>query len=119
MLALADLLGDPRGEFLGAQRVDRDHRVDRLVDDLLEAGHVHAGLARFEVDHALQLGEVEAPGDVDDLLDAVDADAGEADLGCRHAGLDVADGGAGMVSIVAMTTKGTDPAGRDCGRVAE
>ena len=80
VLALAHLLGDPGGELLGAQGLGRDHGVDRLVDDLLEARHVHAGLAWLEVDHALQLGEIEAPGDVDHLLDAVDADPGQADL---------------------------------------
>ena len=44
-----------------ARRVsDEDDLVDRLVDDLLEAGHVDAGLARVEVDEAGELGEVEA-----------------------------------------------------------
>ena len=59
-LALAHLLGDVGGELLGAQGLAEDDGVDRLVDDLLEARHVDAGLARVEVDEALELGEVEA-----------------------------------------------------------
>ena len=69
------------GELLGAQGLIEDDPVDRLVDDLLEARHVDAGLLRVEVDEALELGEVEAAvarrpvaagsgGDVDHLLDA-------------------------------------------------
>ena len=44
-LALAHALGDVGGEPLGAERLAQDDLVDRLVDDLLEAGHVDAGLA--------------------------------------------------------------------------
>ena len=75
-LAVADALGDLGGEVLGLERVVEDGLVDRLVDDLLEAGHVDAGLARLEVDVALELGEEElragAVGgvDADHLLDA-------------------------------------------------
>ena len=58
-LAVADALGDPGGEVLGLQRLAEDGLVDRLVDDLLEAGHVGAGLPRVEVDVALELGEEE------------------------------------------------------------
>ena len=50
------------GEGLGAEGLAEDDRVDRLVDDLLEARHVDPGLARVEVDEALELGEVERPG---------------------------------------------------------
>ena len=42
---LADALGDVGGELLGAKRLAEDDLVDRLVDDLLEARHVDAGLA--------------------------------------------------------------------------
>ena len=63
-LAVAHALGDLGGEVLGLERVVEDGVVDRLVDDLLEAGHVDARLARLEVDEALELGEVEAGGGV-------------------------------------------------------
>ncbi len=59
-LALADLLGDVRGEVLGAQRLGENDGVDGLVDDLLEAGHVDAGLVGVEVDKGFELGEEEA-----------------------------------------------------------
>ena len=62
VLLLANLLGDLGGELLGAQRLAEDDVVDRLVDDLLEARHVDAGLARVEVDEALELGEEVAAG---------------------------------------------------------
>ena len=78
------------------QRLAEDDLVDRLVDDLLEARHVDAGLLRVEVDEALELGVEEAArrppsalGDADHLLDAGDADPREADLGRRGGGLDV------------------------------
>ncbi len=90
-LALADPLGDVRGKALGPERFAEDDGVDRLVDDLLEPGHVDAGLLGVEVDEALEVGVVEGfvagrtavlrPADSDDLLDADDADAGEADPG--------------------------------------
>ena len=60
VLALADLLGDVRGELLGAERLGEDDGVDRLVHDLLEAGHVDAGLVGVEVDEGFELGEEEA-----------------------------------------------------------
>ena len=94
-----------RGEVLGLQRFGQHPLVDRLVDDLLEAGHVGAGLPRLEVDEALELGEEELAGlavvavaggarvDPDHLLDADDADAGEADLGAGAARLDVGSRG--------------------------
>ena len=58
-LALAYALGDVRGKALGAKRLAEDDRVDGLVDDLLEAGHVDAGLLGVEVDEALEVGVVE------------------------------------------------------------
>ena len=55
-LALADLLGDVLGERLGAEGgLAEDHLADGVVDDLLEARHVRALLARAEVDEALEL----------------------------------------------------------------
>ena len=44
------------GEDLGAEGLAEHDLVDRLADDLLEARHVDAGLARVEVDEALELG---------------------------------------------------------------
>ncbi len=114
-LALADALGDVRGEALGAEGFAEDDRVDRLVDDLLEAGHVDAGLLGVEVDEALEVRVVEgfiarrAPvlgtAYADDLLDADHADAREADAGRGCLGLGVA-GGREVVSIgLAMAVK--------------
>jgi hypothetical protein len=54
---------------------------------------MHAGLARVEVDEALELGEVEAVAHVDDLLDAANPDSGQAHLGGGPGGLDVAASG--------------------------
>src|SRR5439155_4312932 len=83
-----------------AQRLAEDDGVDRLVHDLLEAGHVDAGLLRIEIYEALEVGVVEGfvaggatvlrSADADDLLNADDADAGEADSGGRRLGLRVA-----------------------------
>src|SRR4029079_12640241 len=99
----ADAGGDVRGQLLGAQRLTEDDAVDRLADHLLEARHVDTGLPRVEVDEAFELGEevvaraVSAvagdsamPADADHLLDAADADAGEAHLGARSRRLYVA-----------------------------
>ena len=92
-LALAHVLGDVGGEDLGVERLAEHDLVDRLGDDFLEAGHVDARLARIEVDEALEVGVVEvlvAVGlDPDHLLDAGDADPGEADHRLRRRGLDV------------------------------
>src|SRR3954470_12226732 len=78
-LALAHPLGDVGGQHLGLERLPEHDLVDRLADDLLEAGHMDAGLLRVEVDEALELGVEEvldAVGlDADDLLDAGDADS--------------------------------------------
>ena len=75
VLALADLLGDVLGERLGAERaLAEDHLADRVVDDLLEARHVRALLARPEIDEAFELGGEQlldpVLADADDLLDA-------------------------------------------------
>ena len=130
VLALADLLGDVRGEVLGAEGLGEDDGVDRLVDDLLEAGHVDAGLVGVEVDERFELGEEEAGGaagrggDVDDLLDAADADAGEADARVGSAGLDVAELGwravglAHGVRVAQGTPKHVSRAARGSCRIA-
>ena len=95
-----DLFGDVGGEALGAEGLAEDDGVDRLVDDLLEARHVDTGLLRVEVDEAFEVGVVEgfilggaavlAGADADDLLDADDADPGEAHPGRRCLRLGVA-----------------------------
>ena len=114
-LALADLLGDVGGEALGPQGLAEDDGVDGLVDDLLEAGHVDAGLLRVEVDEAFEVGVVEGlvaglaavlgAADADDLLDADDADAGEADSGGGGLGLGVAAGGKRLLGGIAHLIK--------------
>ena len=91
------------GEDLGAEGLAEHDLVDRLADDLLEAGHVDAGLARLEVDEALEVGVVEVLGavglDPDHLLDAGDADPREADLGRGHRRLHVGRGRAGVIVV--------------------
>ena len=59
VLALAHALGDVRGERLGLEGLADHDLVDRLVHDLLEARHVHAGLLRVEVHVALERRVVE------------------------------------------------------------
>ena len=92
-LPLAHLLGDVGGQDLGLERLAQHDFVDRLADDLLEAGHVDARLLWVEVDEALEPGVEEvldAVGlDPDHLLDAGDADAREPDLRRRQRGLNV------------------------------
>ena len=72
--ALAHALGDVGGELLGTKRLAEHDLVDRLVHDLLESGHVDAGLLGVEVDEALEVGVEEGlgsvGGDADLLLDA-------------------------------------------------
>jgi hypothetical protein len=75
-LALADDLRDPLGQDLGAEHGRAEHHLaDGVVDDLLEAAHVRALLARAEVDEAVQRrGEqvlaAVVVADADDLLHA-------------------------------------------------
>ena len=78
------------GERLCAKRgLAEDDLADRLVDDLLEAGHVGTLLETAEVDEAVQACMEELVPDPDDLLDAPDADPGQAHGDSRRAGLDV------------------------------
>src|ERR671919_736801 len=93
LLALANVGGDVRGEDLGLEGLAEHDLVDRLVEDLLEAGHVDAGLLRIEVDEALELGVVElllgVDSDAQDLLHTCDPYPREAELGARAPGLGV------------------------------
>ena len=59
-LPLDDTLRNALGEGFDDEGLTDHDLVDRLVDDLLEPRHVHALLARIEVDMALHLG-VEQP----------------------------------------------------------
>ena len=62
-LAVAHPLGDVLGQRLGPERaLAEDDLADRVVDDLLEARHVRALLARPEVDEALQPGREQLLG---------------------------------------------------------
>ena len=94
VLAVADALGDLLREDLGLEAALAEQDLaDRVVDDLLEAAHVRALLARAEVDEAVepgheQLRRVGLP-DADDLLDVRDADARQGDVDRRQRGLDV------------------------------
>ncbi len=93
-LALADELRDVLGQRLGLERRLAEHDLaDRLVDDLLEARHVRALLARPEIDHALEAGREQlldaVVAQADHLLDAGHPDAREAELHRRCLGLDV------------------------------
>ena len=108
---------------LSRERLAEHDRVDRLADDFLEARHVDAGLARVEVDEALEVGVVEvllAVGlDPDHLLDPGHADPREADLGRRHPGLHVGRRREGRRINGHRTMKGSDlpilPPGRSVG----
>src|SRR4051812_32867086 len=94
LLALADQLGDVRGQRLGLEGFVQDDLLDRLVDRLLEARHVRALLRRAEVDEALERGVEElrlvARGtDSDDLLHAGYPNARKTQMGGRATRLDV------------------------------
>jgi hypothetical protein len=70
---------------LGPERaLAEDDLADRVVDDLLEARHVRALLARAQVDEAVEPRGVErlVAGrlDADDLLDVGHADARQRDV---------------------------------------
>ena len=54
-LAADDVAGDVLGERLDVQRLGPDDRLDRLLEQLGEARHVHALLLAREVDRALDL----------------------------------------------------------------
>ena len=79
LLALADELGDVLGQRLGAEGcLAEDNLADRLVDDLLEAGHMGPLLLGAEIDVAVETRVEELTvADPDDLLDARHTRAGE------------------------------------------
>jgi hypothetical protein len=89
LLTPDDVLRDVLGELLDEERLTDHDLVDRLLEQLGEAGHVHALLARVEVDEAVDLRGDEllgaAPAESDRLGDALDARPRQAEphLGCR------------------------------------
>ena len=97
VLAVADLLGDVRGQRLGAERaLAEDDLADRVVDNFLEAAHVRALLVRAEVDEAVQTGGEQlfsaVCADADDLLDVRYTHARERERERRSLALDVLEG---------------------------
>ena len=90
VLALDDVAGDVLGERLDEERLADHDLVDRLAEELGKARHVHAFLARVEIDRARDLGGerllVALVPDADRLLDAGHA-------GPRQTELDLGDGG--------------------------
>ena len=89
LLAFDDVGGDVLGEDLDEERLADHDLLDRLLEELGEAGHVDALLSGVEVDRALDLrGDLllaPAVADPDRLLDARHSGAGQAepDLGER------------------------------------
>jgi hypothetical protein len=94
-LALDDLRRDPIRQCLDQEPLAEDGLVDRLVEQLREAGHVDALLAPREVDRAVELGGHQdlllAAADADRLLHPRDARSRERELHRRGGCLHVAD----------------------------
>ena len=86
-LAFDDLRGDAGGELLDQERFLDHDLLDRLLEQLREARHVHALLRRIEIDGAIDVrGDqllVLAIADPDRLADAADAGAREPNLHVR------------------------------------
>ena len=94
LLTRAHELRDVLGERLGLERrLAEDDLADRVVHDLLEPRHVRALLVGAELDHALEPRREQLLAAVlpnpDHLLDVGHADAREAQLNRRPAGLNV------------------------------
>ena len=84
---------DVLGEVLDEERVVLHDALDRLLEELGEAGHVDALLPRVEVDRAVDRRRDEllaaAAPDPDGLLDARHADAREAERDLRRGSLQI------------------------------
>ena len=111
----AHQLRDVLGQGLGLERrLAEDHLADRLVDHLLEPGHVRAFLVRAQLDHALEPRREQLLGavllDADHLLDAGDADTREAQLDRRPAGLDVGNRDVGGHAVQSRERRRPAPA---------
>ena len=124
LLSRADELGDVLGQRLGLERrLAEDDLADRVVDDLLEPRHVRALLVGAELDHALEPRREQLLGavllDPDHLLDAGHADAREAQLDRRPAGLDVRYGNTRGVGSEAIALRyRVDTTSAYCGALA-
>ena len=94
-LTVDDVPRDVLRQLLDEEGLADHDLVDRLPEELGEAGHVHALLARVEVDEAVDLRGDEllgaAPAEADRLGHALDARPGQAEphLGCR--GLEIVE----------------------------
>ena len=93
-LPLDDLLGNVLRERLDDERLADHDALDRLLEQLREAGHVDALLRRDEVDGAVDLRRDDllepSPAEVDRLLDALHAGARQPEPDVRLRGLEVA-----------------------------
>ena len=96
LLALDDVARDVLGEVLDEELLVDHDLVDRLLEDLGEARHVHALLGRVEVDEAVDLGRDErvaaAVLHAHRLLHAGDPGAGEADANLGLGSLQIGSG---------------------------
>ena len=79
------------GQLLDEEGLSDHHFVDRLLEQLGEAGHVHPLLSRVEVDCAVDLGGDQllgsAPAQTNRLTDALDARARQPEPHLRNGGL--------------------------------
>ena len=92
-LAAHDVRGDVLGQALDQQRLADHHLLDRLREELREARHVHALLARVEIDGAVDVRRDQllaaAVADPDRFLHAADASAREPEGHLGRRGLEV------------------------------
>ena len=93
LLTLDDVGRDVLREHLDEERLADHDLLDRLLEELREAGHVHALLRRVEVDRALDVGRdlllVVAVPDPDRLAHAGDPGAREPERNLGHGSLEV------------------------------
>ena len=94
-LTTDDVLRDVLRQFLDEEGLADHDFVDRLPEQLREAGHVHALLARVEVDEAVDLRGDEllgnAPAEADRLGHALDARSRQAEPHLGYRGLEVVE----------------------------
>ena len=94
-LAPDDVARDVLGQLLDEEGLADHDLVDRLLEQLGEAGHVDALLARVEVDEAVDLSGDEllgaAPAEADRLGHALDACPGQAEPHLGRRGLEIVE----------------------------